>query len=267
MRAVEPQVFLLAETVLPDDGALPAYLQEIGAEEFRDSWVAPSDAEALVEVAGRVCYRAFKPGLNPIVTKVREGNGLYLKNLLAQHHGSVLEHASVSFLFLHVSRVFTHELVRHRVGVGISQESLRYVRLADLSFWMPAAFRDDPDRDRRARVLKRNTEILEALEEHQRYLAQEYALDETGDFEYKKRITSAMRRFAPLGLATAILWTANFRTLRWVIEERTAPAAEEEIRLVFDRVAGICSARYRNVFQDFQRDEATGAWTPGAHKV
>ena len=33
-----------------------------------------------------------------------------------------------------VSRVFTHELVRHRAGSAFSQESLRYVRLTDIGF-------------------------------------------------------------------------------------------------------------------------------------
>ena len=33
--------------------------------------------------------------------------------------------------------MFTHELVRHRVGTSISQESLRFVRLDDLPFWFP----------------------------------------------------------------------------------------------------------------------------------
>jgi len=33
----------------------------------------------------------------------------------------------------------THEICRHRVGCAISQESLRYVRLTDLSVWLPDA--------------------------------------------------------------------------------------------------------------------------------
>ena len=43
-----------------------------------------------------------------------------------------------------VSRVATHELVRHRAGVAVSQESLRFVRLDDLPFWFPEWARRTP---------------------------------------------------------------------------------------------------------------------------
>jgi thymidylate synthase (FAD) len=39
----------------------------------------------------------------------------------------VLEHAQFTFFITGVSRGLTHELVRHRVGVAISQRSTRYV--------------------------------------------------------------------------------------------------------------------------------------------
>ena len=57
--------------------------------------------------------------------------------------------------------------------------------------------------------------------------AQELGIDEEGvPFHVKKEVTSALRRLAPTGLSTDILWTANARTLRHVIEMRTAPGAE-----------------------------------------
>ena len=43
-------------------------------------------------------------------------------------------------------------------------------------------------------------------------------------FHVKKEVTSALRRLAPIGLSTDIIWTANARTLRHVIEMRTAEA-------------------------------------------
>jgi len=60
---------------------------------------------------------------------VRSDRREYFENLLRSAHGSVLEHAGYSFALRNVSRVFTHELVRHRAGSAFSQESLRYVRL------------------------------------------------------------------------------------------------------------------------------------------
>lgn len=258
MKSVEPAVYLIAETRLIP-GALTDYLAAIGAPTWQTD--AVSDAETLVEVAGRLCYRSFAPGLNPNVSKVRERNSAYLMNVIEQKHGSVLEHASCTFLFHHVSRVFTHELVRHRVGVAISQESLRYVRLDELKFWLPDAFQHDPE------VIDRGTALVQAMESFQVWLAEHFQLDAPdASFGIKKILTSAMRRFAPLGLATSILWTANLRTLRHVIETRTAPGAEEEIRLVFDRVAQLVTERYPAVFGDFTRQE-DGTWTPTTSKV
>ena len=90
-----------------------------------------------MEFAGRLCYRSWEPGLNKNVRQVRTNVEDYLDNLLKSMHGSVLEHSFYVFIFHQVSRVFTHELVRHRVGTSISQESLRFVRLDDLPFWFP----------------------------------------------------------------------------------------------------------------------------------
>jgi hypothetical protein len=115
-----------------------------------------------------------------------------------------------------VSRVFTHELVRHRAGSAFSQESLRYVRLTDIGFRVPPAL--EPVRER---VLA----IVEQLEEFQREAAEQLGIDDDGvPFHVKKEATSALRRLAPIGLSTDIIWTANVRTLRHVIEMRTALA-------------------------------------------
>ena len=42
------------------------------------------------------------------------------------------------------------------------------------------------------------------------------------------------------------------RTLRHVIEQRTAPWAEEEIRLVFGQIAEIAIKRWPNLFGDYR---------------
>ncbi len=85
-------------------------------------------------------------------------------------------------------------------------------------------------------------------------------------FHVKKEVTSALRRLAPIGLSTDIIWTANVRTLRHVIEMRTAEGAEEELRLVFDRIARSCRARRPGLFQDFSRAD-DGSWVPEHRKV
>src|SRR3954471_23571574 len=259
MRETHPQVFLVARPALDVDG-LRGYLEAVGGAPWLDRRRAEGarEAETLVEFAGRACYRSWAPGLNPNVTRVREDQASYLDNVLASGHGSVLEHASYTFALRDVSRVFTHELVRHRAGSAFSQESLRYVRLTDIGFRVPPAL--EPVRDR---VL----EIVETLEEFQVDAARELGIDEDGvPFHVKKEVTSALRRLAPIGLSTDIVWTANVRTLRHVIEMRTAAGAEEELRLVFDLIARIMLEEAPGLFQDFARDE-DGAWVPEFRKV
>ncbi len=261
MHSVEPKVFLVGETRIVEEG-LQAYLNHLGVPNWKTD--APSDAERLIEVMGRLCYRSFVPGLNPNVTKVREGSATYLGNILQTKHGSVIEHPVMNFIFADVSRVFTHELVRHRVGVAVSQESLRFVRLEDLGQWLPAVIREDQE------AMEVFVRTFEQLEELQVELAKHFKLDEPGTpFHRKKTVTSALRRIAPIGLATTIGWSANLRTIRWVLEVRTAPEAEEEVRLVFGKVGEIVTARYPNLFSDFTVEMAEGlpCYRPVHHKV
>jgi thymidylate synthase (FAD) len=51
-----------------------------------------------------------------------------------------------------------------------------------------------------------------------------------------------------------------------VIEMRTAPGAEEELRTVFDRIARMMQVEAPGLFQDFAQDEE-GSWVPEHHKV
>jgi thymidylate synthase (FAD) len=266
MRETTPQVFLVARPAVDVEG-MGAYLESVGGrswldmreQESTESPEAPvADAELLAEFAGRICYRSWEPGLNANVTRIRTDREAYFANVLQSFHGSVLEHANFSFAFRNVSRVFTHELIRHRAGSAFSQESLRYVRLTDIGFRVAPAL--EPIRDQ---VI----ELVEKLEEFQLSAADQLGLDEEGvPFAVKKEITSALRRLAPDGLSTDILWTANVRTLRHVIEMRTALGAEEELRLVFDRVAEIVKGEAPNLFQDLTRQD-DGSWVPQWRKV
>jgi thymidylate synthase (FAD) len=81
----------------------------------------------------------------------------------------------------------------------------------------------------------------------------------------KKAKTSFMRRFAPEGLATGLVWTANIRTLRHTIEARTARGAEEEIRLVFGKIGELMLTEAPALFGDYTVTD--GTWVPGWRKV
>lgn len=250
MEFVEPKVELIAETALSRDG-LERYLHSVGATEYEiDDDI--SDIENLIMIAGKACYKSFQVGLNPNVTRIRDDSGPYLDNINKTGHGSVTEHGNVTFAFWDVSRVFTHELVRHRAGTAMSQESLRFVRMNRLNFWLPTCIRENKE----AADLMTNT-VLE-LEKKQDELARIYDIDNIKDFSRKKVLTSAFRRIAPIGLATSIIWTMNIRAARHLIQIRTSRHAEEEIRLVFDKVAEVMTTKFPAMFSDFTSTEVNG---------
>jgi thymidylate synthase (FAD) len=268
-RIIErPEVFLISQPKL-EWNEIARYLKKVGERTETDvlGWYDRvlagelSDGEALVEFGGRLCYRSWVPGANVNVSKVRESSEEYLGNILKSGHGSVLEHANYSFIFDDVSRVFTHEQVRHRAGVAISQESMRFVRLTDIPFWFPEWALEDRAFMANARIM------LEQLENFQLYMAKHFKLDDEGvPFSEKKHKTSFMRRFAPDGVATGMLCTINVRALRHIVYMRTALGAEEEIRLVMDQVAELAQEATPNLMQDYSPNE-NQEWVPEFLKV
>lgn len=268
MRVVErPEVYLISKPTLDWD-AIRAYLLKVGlrTDTYAVSWADRvegniPDGDALVEFGGRLCYRSWVPGANVNVSKVREDSQAYLGNILKSGHGSVTEHANYSFIFDDVSRVFTHEMVRHRAGVAVSQESMRFVRLTDIPFWFPEWAREDIP------LMKHSIAILEHMEAHQRWMASHFGLDDEGvDFSEKKHKTSFMRRFAPDGVATGMLCTINIRAMRHIVYMRTALGAEEEIRLVMDDVARLALDATPNLMQDYSPNE-NQEWIPEFLKI
>lgn len=267
-RIIErPEVFLVGEPTLDWD-EIRRYLKKVGERTNTDaeSWAARTqdsipDGEALVEVGGRLCYRSWVPGANANVTRVREDSTEYFGNIISSGHGSVMEHANYSFIFDDVSRVFTHEMVRHRAGVAVSQESMRFVRLTDIPFWFPEWARED-------KALMANAVILlQDMENFQKWMTTHFGLDDEGvNFSEKKHKTSFMRRFAPDGVATGMLCTINVRAIRHIVYMRTALGAEEEIRLVMDDVAKLALKATPNLMQDYSPNE-NQEWIPEFLKV
>ena len=259
MHRVTPEAYIVAVTEI-DLSVVEILLEEIGVKDSH-SWLALrggiDSLTLLTEIAGRLCYNSFEAGLNPNVRTIRGDTEAYIGNLIDQGHGSVFEHASITFVFRNVSRVFTHELVRHRVGTAISQESMRYVRLVDIPIWFPDSFHEIHDRREFEDDIYQVVYLMENL---QAKWARRFDLDTTKDFAIKKHWTSLLRRyFSPTGVATSIQWTCNVRELRHVIQLRTSEGAEEEMRKIFGEVAALCAKRWPTLFGDISRQE-DGSW-------
>jgi thymidylate synthase (FAD) len=240
MHVVEPQAFIIAETTKENDG-LHSFLDALGASEWHPSEYK-SDGELLVEIAGRTCYKSFGVELNANLTRVRTDHHDYIGNILKTKHGSVLEHATTTVGFVGVSRIFTHELVRHRAGCAYSQESMRFVRLEDVGMYIPECINTPEAR-----------EVFDAAvtfaESSYKELVGRLITDDM-PFSKKKEITSAIRRIAPSGHSTNIVVTANHRAWRHLFELRTARGVEEEIGVVFADLGQVFRQKYPAFYQD-----------------
>lgn len=219
-----------------------------------DQWVEleGTDADCLSEFAGRACYESWdKP--NP-KTATNEG---YLRNILGHEHFSVLEHSSVTFYLIDVSRTLTHELVRHR-HLSFSQRSQRYVDEEHSGYVTPEAIRDLSD----AELSRELTEELRILNEQTRnvYHYINRRLREAG-FKVKQAREAA--RAALLGSThTNIVVTGNHRAWRDFLHKRWHVAADNEIRRLAGMILGELKEIAPHTYQDFHSHRPFGA--PGA---
>lgn len=289
-RQVEIQIYNIARTAV-DIREVERWMKFLGADEFFDEQFCNrvqdendenpgfnaiakpcSDGALLVALAAKRCYKSFQVGLNPNITKVRKDLCEYIDNILASGHGSVLEHAVYSFAIENISRVFTGEMNRHRAGWAISEGSMRYIRYDEIPYWLPTSLQVQEDDNDELKNKKYNSqyvfnEIFNKIEFAYKQLCKIWDMDESDkNFQYKKKMTSCLRRIIPMGIATGGVWTGNLRALRHVIALRTEPAAEEEIFYVFSRIAEIMLKAENFVFKDFsERDK--GGFEPKYPKV
>ena len=83
------------------------------------------EPERTVALAARLCYSPT--GLAELKEKIGSGDiRQFIDKIMSLGHHSVLEHASFTFGVEGISRVTSHQLVRHRVA-SYSQQSQRYV--------------------------------------------------------------------------------------------------------------------------------------------
>lgn len=247
---VTPEVYLVGAT-LPT-AELQEYLLASDNADF--AWQLEAAKKAgvdpglmLCSFAGKVCYASLSLGKNDNISRVRdiESN---IRNIIATGHGSVLEHCNLTFIARNVSRVFTHELVRHRVGAAYSQTSGRYVRTDSIGFVLPPEL--EPVRDEVARHLRDTERVY-------RELCDRLDVAAMKDKDEQKRVTSALRRILPNGQSNEIVFTYNLRTLRHVIQLRTSRSAEWEIRRVFEQVYLAVKERMPLLVED-AREELVG---------
>jgi len=85
------------------------------------------DPEKIVAQSARLCYSAL--GIEELREKLSDESIIKLvRKIMKLGHYSVLEHATFTFAIEGISRVTSHQLVRHRLA-SFSQQSQRYVKI------------------------------------------------------------------------------------------------------------------------------------------
>ncbi len=146
-------------------------------------------------------------------------------------HLSVLEHINFSFAIDGVSRVLTHQLVRHRVGIAFSQQSQRYTDVSENTYITPRSIENDSD------LAENYKRLMEACFAFYR------------DMQKRSVPNEDARFILPQAVVTRLIMTVNMRQLlnmynldaclrsQWEIRE-FVNAIKSEIDKVSPRLAG-----------------------------
>lgn len=205
---VTPEVRLLAHTKI-DEKAISEWMS------IQD---ASTDAETLLTMAGRNCYRSFhRPN-----SKTYDDADYLCRTLFEQGHMSIAEHATATLYFTGVSRAFLAELTRHR-HLSFSVESQRFINANDANIVVPPALRASKRQSLNLR------DEMERTNDVYTYLVN---LLEFEDGLPRKQAREAARAVVPNMVETRMVVTGNLRAWHEVIQRRTQLDADAEMQEV-----------------------------------
>ena len=170
------------------------------------------DPEKIVAQSARLCYSALS--VENLEEKLTNESIIKLiKKIMKLGHYSVLEHATFTFAIEGISRVTSHQLVRHRLA-SFSQQSQRYVKMNKEGF--PYVIPKSIEKEEKL------TEIfVDAIKE----------LDGIYQLLLDHNIKAEDARYIlPQAVTTKIIITANARELLHIFKLRCCNRAQWEIR-------------------------------------
>ena len=168
------------------------------------------EPERVVAMAARLCYSAS--GAEELAEKLSDEKVKEMvRRMVALGHGSTLEHASFTFGIEGVSRVLTHQLVRHRIA-SYDQQSQRYVAAHGFQYITPPTIAEKPE------ALQKYEALLEEIRK---------TYDELTEMGVPKEDA---RYVLANATETKILVTMNARSLMHFFNLRCCNRAQWEIR-------------------------------------
>ncbi len=194
-------------------------------------WHTPNP-ELNVALAMRRCYNA-RP-IEELEKELASKPG-YEKELIAKairdKTFDVIEHAVFMFEIEGISRVCSHQLVRHRIA-SYDQESQRFSAVEREDFVIPKSISSNPE------ALKVYENILhQAVESFKRLKELEVPKEDA-------------RFILPQSIGTKLVITINARALMHFFWQRTAPQAQWEIRELAELMLAECRKIAPSIFKD-----------------
>ncbi len=164
-----------------------------------------------IYIAARSCYSSHPP--DDIETDDEEKMEKLIRKIIERGHLSILEHISFTFSISGVSRVLTHQLVRHRLA-SFSQQSQRYVKMKPDVIIPPTILRNSETK----KIMEK--EIEEIYKIYQNLIDKGIPKEDA-------------RYILPNAAKTNIVMTMNFREILHTASLRLCPRAQWEIRQLF----------------------------------
>jgi len=198
------------------------------------------DAESCVASAAKLCYAE-----DATTIFNDEDDSLFIKRLKDMGHLSPFEHASYTFYVEGISRVTSHQLVRHRLA-SYSQRSQRYVAHDNFEYVIPPSLVG-------MKVQLDDSEIVDAVEYYNQCMKEvaimynnlNNALGACGE-----ESNQDARYILPNACETKIFMTMNARELMHFLEERLCLRAQWEIRGLADEILNNLQKVSPNIFEN-----------------
>jgi len=190
------------------------------------------DSERIIAQSARLCYSAS--GIEELKEKLTNESTLKLiKKIIKLGHYSVLEHANFTFAIEGISRVTSHQLVRHRIA-SFSQQSQRYVRIKDKGF--PYIIPKSIEKNEKLTTIFTGT-IKKLNRIYNLFLEHNIAAEDA-------------RYILPQAVETKIIITANARELLHIFKLRCCNRAQWEIRELAKRMLKEVKIVAPNIFEN-----------------
>ena len=161
-----------------------------------------------------------------------------LRMCIDRGEGSVIEHATFTFYLEGVSRVLTHELVRHRIA-SYSQQSQRFVRMDKPTYVRPESLTD-----------------LALIGEFDRHMERSWEL--YGKMTKAGIVRQDARFVLPNACTTKIVCTFNSRSLMNFFNQRCDTHAQWEIRAAATKMLKQVLEVAPNIFYQYEVCEKCG---------